>query len=214
MSAQSLDELLSPLTPNDSASNSTHYLPMVAIGLGLFGFFASGGLYLYYLQIEKTIPFEVIPPTASESATLLVDVSGAVTKPGLYQLPLGSRLNDALLKAEGLSNQADTLWVAQSLNLAQALKDGQKIYIPPKGQTHLAGQVSGATNGDSSGVKISLNQATAVELEMLPEVGPATAAQIIKARTDKGPFQDWQQVEAVPGIGPKMLEQLKENATL
>lgn len=114
---------------------------------------------------------------------VFVDVAGAVIQPGLYQLSEGGRINDALVAAGGLSENADRDWFSKNINLAQKLTDGVKIYVLSLGEIvksdgQAAGQVSGAAVTD----KININTASAAELDRLWGVGPATAEKIIGGR--------------------------------
>lgn len=112
------------------------------------------------------------------AANILADVSGAVEKPGIYQFTSDSRVNDALVAAGGLSLEADRDWVSQNLNLAGKLIDGQKIYVPFKGETD--------TNKDSpslrKGESLNINTASLAELDTLWGVGPVTSQKIIDNR--------------------------------
>ena len=109
-----------------------------------------------------------------------VDVAGAVEKPGVYKMPSGSRIGDALVSAGGLSAQADREWVARTLNLAEPVKDGGKVYIPEKSQI-INSQMA---NGEQSKSKnlININTASVGELDSLPEIGEARAKAIIANR--------------------------------
>jgi len=141
----------------------------------------------------------------SEIEELVVHVSGAVTNPGVYTLPYGSRVNDAVLLAGPLS-EADL----DALNLAALLSDGQKISVPKEGEVSRDPElISGGIPPSREG-KINLNTATLTELDSLPGIGPATAQKIIDYRTQNGGFKSVDELDAVSGIGPKKLEQLKD----
>jgi competence protein ComEA len=124
------------------------------------------------------------------SQTLMADISGEVVKPGVYELSLGSRVNDLLILAGGLSAKADRDWVETNLNKAQKLKDGDKVYIPLVNETTSAKAVevmSGVVSGNSTTVssKININLATLAELDTLWGVGQITAQKIV----DNRPYQ-------------------------
>ena len=95
-------------------------LGVILLGLGVLGSNLRG-------QREEGI--EILPAVEEESNEIFVDIQGAVASPGVYQLAAGSRVNDLLIKAGGLSGGADRDWVAKNINLAQKLADGVKIYI-------------------------------------------------------------------------------------
>ena len=113
-----------------------------------------------------------------------VDVAGAVEKPGVYKMPSGSRIGDALVSAGGLSAEADREWVAKTLNLAEEVKDGGKVYIPSRDENN--NQAPNSNNQTSSNVQnsklININTASVGELDSLPEIGEARAKAIIANR--------------------------------
>lgn len=138
-----------------------------------------------------------------------VHVAGAVSRPGVYYLPQGKRVVDAVEKAAPLP-EADL----QALNLARPLSDGEKIYVPRVGEAlPTAGvQVPGAAGaGDGAAQKVNINTATAEELDArLPGIGPVLARRIVEYREKHGPFRSPEDLQNVSGIGPKRFEQLKE----
>lgn len=136
--------------------------------------------------------------TASSTAQLVVDVAGAVRRPGLYRLAPGTRIADAVAAAGGAAAHADVTLV----NLAAPLADGEQVLVPVRGSA-AAGVVASAT------APVDLNTASAEQLDALPGVGPATAQKIIDFRQAHGPFRSVDELEAVPGIGPSKLAQLK-----
>lgn len=167
-----------------------------------------------YVQIISTDTEK----SASESG-IYVDLSGAVQKPGLYHLSSEARVNDLFLAAGGLSEEADREWFSRSINLAQKLTDGIKIYIPFQNEIlntknqKLGESAGGSSLGLATG-KININVATQVELESLPNVGPVMAGKIIDYRTKNGLFQTIEDLKKVAGIGEKTFEELKELITV
>lgn len=135
-----------------------------------------------------------------------VHVAGAVAHPGLYSLPAGSRVADALVAAGGPAQGADS----QRLNLAAPLADGERIWVPREGEGAPAeGPAPAGADGSSQPGPLDLNRATLAELDTLPGVGPATARAIVAHRERNGPFRSVSELTRVPGIGPAKLEVLR-----
>jgi competence protein ComEA len=111
--------------------------------------------------------------------TLMVDVEGAVLRPGLVELPEGSRVADAVAAAGGYASDADLAAAASQVNLAGVLRDGQQIVVPVQGAT------GAGTGGGTSGGLVNLNSATAEALDALPGIGPVTVQKIVAARTEQ-----------------------------
>ena len=118
---------------------------------------------------------------------LVVDVAGAVLHPGVYHLPAGSRVADAITAAGGFGPRVDAL-AAPALNLAAPLTDGVQVRVPSRDDAAARGTGSPGTGGGGpgtgggSGGPVDLNTATATELDSLPGIGPVTAAKIIASR--------------------------------
>lgn len=136
---------------------------------------------------------------SAPSRQLVVDVAGAVRRPGLYHLATGTRIADAVAAAGGATAKADVTLV----NLAAPLADGEQVLVPARGVAAAAGGAPSPT------APLDLNTASADELDALPGVGPATAQRIIDYRQAHGPFRSIAELEGVPGIGPSKLAQLK-----
>jgi competence protein ComEA len=119
--------------------------------------------------------------------SLVIDVEGAVERPGLVTLPDGSRVGDAIGAAGGYSGQVDIAAAAAQLNLAQPLKDGEKVRVPARGEGSVAATAAAIGNGSAPPGLIDINHASADELDTLPGVGPVTAGKIITAR-EEAPF--------------------------
>ncbi len=149
---------------------------LILIGLGVLGVFKVG-------QTEDKIEIISSEERTKTPEKILVDIEGAVQKPGVYELPLGSRLQDLLVAAGGLSAEADRVWVEKNLNRAQKIKDGDKFYIPKSGEGNIGNMGSPAVMAATG---ININTASKSELETLWGVGPATAQKII----DNRPYQD------------------------
>jgi len=206
---------------------------------------AAAGVLFYAGRLSSPSPTDApmaIQPIASipdgaSMQELKVHVVGLVAKPGLYSLPAGSRVQDAIDKAGGALKDADL----EVLNLAQKLEDGVQLRVAgkgnepvklqglPEGSFGLVGPVSSSgitsapaksnasrPSGSStraaskpSAHSISLNSASASELDRLPGVGPATAAKILEYRREHGGFSSVDELLAVRGIGPKKLADIK-----
>lgn len=130
----------------------------------------------------------------------MVDVNGAIRHPGVFELPGGSRVVDALEAAGGIRPRGDT----RSLNLAQVLVDGEQVVVPTKGSAVAPASPGTATPvpGTPATGLVNLNTATSVELETLPGIGPVLAAAILEWRTQNVAFTSVDQLQDVPGIGP------------
>ncbi|MDQ0664208.1 competence protein ComEA [Arthrobacter ulcerisalmonis] len=141
---------------------------------------------------------------------VVVHVAGAVARPGVIRLQRGSRVDDAIAAAGGATADADV----NRLNLALVVEDGQKIYVPQRGEPVSSSSDaafpdgSGTGAADAAGGKINLNTADAAALDTLPKVGPVLAQRIVDWRKDHGPFKSVEELDAVDGVGPKMLEAL------
>jgi competence protein ComEA len=116
---------------------------------------------------------ETPAPPRTPEPLIVVDVAGAVARPGVYRVAAGSRIVDALIAAGGMTGEADL----DVLNKAAPVRDGQRIYVPRPGETVPAGSA-----GSDAQLKIDVNHATAAELEALPGIGPTTAARIVRSR--------------------------------
>lgn len=153
------------------------------------------------------------------AADVVVHVAGAVERPGVYELPVGSRVDHAIERAGGASPTADT----GALNLAAVVPDGARVVVPEQGESLPSGAelgldtagVDGVPSSAGSGTTavVDVNRAAAFELETLPGVGPATAAAIIEERERNGPFATVADLERVPGIGPVRLAAISELVT-
>ena len=156
------------------------------------------------LRDAGTATVAAVPqPRAPAQATLVVvDVVGAVRRPGLYRLAQGSRIADAVARAGGPTRKAEIALV----NLAAPLADGQQILVPAR-----APVVAGVPSepGQPAG-PVHLNSATLEQLDTLPGVGPVTAQKILDYRQQHGAFASVDELDAIPGIGPARLDQLRD----
>ena len=146
-----------------------------------------------------------------EQDLITVDVKGAVKAPGIYDLPVGSRVNDAVQKAGGLTEQADS----KSLNLAQKVSDEALVYVATKGEELASQQAgSGPTSSTSKEKKVNLNKASLDELKQVKGLGGKRAQDIIDHREANGKFKSVDELKKVSGIGAKTIEKLKDYVTV
>ena len=141
-----------------------------------------------------------------------VHVVGSVTEPGLYLVPVGSRVIDAIMSAGGLLETADQC----GINLARPLSDGEQLIVPSKPEGEVTSGCQTVTSGGSSGGAsgpISLSRADLATLDSLPGIGPTLAQRIIDWRTANGGFTSVDQLADVSGIGDKLFSQLQSLVT-
>ena len=172
----------------------------------------------YVLPAGTTTPAAPLPPppapgasaTGASAARVVVDVVGAVRQPGLYRLPQGSRIADAVARAGGTTSKAELAQV----NLAAPLADGEQVVVPKRGAGGTAVVPGAASAGASAGAgptaPVQLSTATLEQLETLPGIGPVMAQKILDYRTKHGAFSSVDELDAVSGIGPKRLDQLRD----
>ena len=144
-----------------------------------------------------------------EQDLITVDVKGAVKSPGIYDLPVGSRINDAVQKAGGLTENADS----KSINLAQRISDEALVYVPTKEETTSQEAHSNASNTKEN-KKVNLNKASLEELKQVKGLGGKRAQDIIDHRETNGKFKSVDDLKKVSGIGAKTVENLKEYVTV
>jgi len=197
---------------------------VVALAGGLVWFWAGahhGGVPAALAASSGSLPEGAVPgpePPAERAATttgpaLAVHVAGAVARPGLYHLPAGSRVADALAQAGGRLPAADV----DRLNLAARIVDGQKILVTRRGEAAPveaagAGGVPGSVGGEAAvpTEPIDLNSADLAALDSLPGIGPATARAILEERARRGGFRSTRDLLRVPGIGEGRFARLKD----
>ena len=144
-----------------------------------------------------------------EKDLITVDVKGAVKSPGIYDLPVGSRINDAVQKAGGLTDNADS----KSINLAQRISDEALVYVPTKEEATSQDAHSNASNTKEN-KKVNLNKASLEELKQVKGLGAKRAQDIIDHRESNGKFKSVDELKKVSGIGAKTIEKLKEYVTV
>ena len=137
------------------------------------------------------------PPTP---AVVVVDVVGAVARPGVVRLPAGSRVLDALLAAGGMTGDADLT----ALNKAAPLRDGMRIYVPRPGE-----QVPAGALGSAAETRVDINHASAADIEALPGIGPSTAARIVRAREAR-PFARVEELQTRGLVTPRVFADIRD----
>jgi competence protein ComEA len=150
-------------------------------------------------------------PSTTGAASIIVYVAGAVTVPGIYSLGSEARVNDALVAAGGAASDANL----DVVNLAAPVHDGERVYVPVVGETvPPAIQLAPPDEATTPSEPVNINTATAAQLDVLPGVGPTTAAAIVAHRDQHGPFQTIDQLGDVRGIGPAKLDALRGLVTV
>jgi competence protein ComEA len=197
--------------PSISRQQALVYLAVVVLALVAGGRFLLGGDHgpseaspaaaaVPALQLEQQEP-------SAAAEVVIVHVAGAVKRPGVFELPAGSRVRDAVASAGGPRRMA----AIDLVNLAEPLVDGQQIVVPTR-SPGAAGVVAPTAGPAPSGepAKVRLNTATLEQLDTLPGVGPVTAQKILDYRHEHGPFSSVEELDAIPGIGPARLAELRE----
>lgn len=160
---------------------------------------------------EPAAVADVPVPTAAGGTAAggpVVDVAGAVHRPGVYRMQPGARVHEAIEAAGGATARADL----STLNRAAMLADGQQVVVTRAGDAPAGGP--GSTPGASSaGAAVSINVADVAALDTLPGIGPVTAERIVAERESGGPFRDVDDLDRVPGIGPTTIESLRDVVT-
>jgi len=187
----------------------------VIVGV-LAGFLLAGAVFLVSRPpTGRPITLEAAPT----QAPLEVHVIGAVLRPGIYVFAEGSRVEDAVTAAGGLSSNADL----NAINLAAKLEDGQQLNVPalggavPQGPEPTAGfrvLPSSAATSTPAGDLININTASAEQLDTLPGIGPTTAQRIVDYRTENGPFSRIEDLMNVAGIGPATFDSIQALITV
>ena len=151
--------------------------------------------------------------TGDASQMLVVEIVGAVPRPGVFRLPAGSRVGDLVAAAGGYGARVDTARAERELKLAAVLQDGDQVRVPSRDDALAvaSGGEPGAAGDDGvgAGAPIDLNRATQSELEELPGVGPATALKIIAAR-EEAPFAAVEELRSRGVLGEKTFEKVRE----
>ena len=215
----------------------THGRPWLAIGAAILAIAVAAAAILFAARPEPVIgivgaanvvagPIDQGGPPSAGPATavrdLVVEVGGAVARPGVYRLAAGSRVGDAVAAAGGYGPRVDADAADRALNLAAPVRDGDEIHVPVRGEDAPSAGTGGAGGGGSSGGGgstggagglVDLNHASAEQLDTLPGVGPATAAKIIAAREER-PFTGLDDFGSRKVVGTATLEKIRALVTV
>lgn len=186
-----------------------------SIVFGTFiGLLASGAILLI-AKSPTGEPIKLLPPPTQEP--IFVYIVGEINSPGIYSLPINSRIVDAVLMANNFTSNANK----EAINLAEKIHDGDLIFVPAIEElsnkttnTQTISVDNTLQRTTSPEILININTANQQDLEMLPDIGEAIAIQIINYRSDNGPFVRIEDIQMVPGIGPSIYEQIKPLITI
>ncbi len=177
------------------------------IAFGVVCGFLGVGLLLLATNQPRGDPIRLSPPPTP--APIIVHITGAVINPGVYSLPSGSRVKDAIEKSGGLLSDADTTLI----NLAMLLEDGEQVWVPYQLDDVMDFDRPAVLEGEPTQGqltrKININTASQIELESLSGIGPVIAKAVIQYRLENGPFKDIEEIQEVSGIGPVTFEKIK-----
>lgn len=196
--------------------NNNQKIIIIIIGIiviGVVGYYVWTQAQEYqYEEIEETQELSTGEEIKGENNTkeqeIIIHIAGAVENEGIIKLKEESRIADAIEMAGGLTIEADI----KNVNLAQKVQDGQKIYIPEKGEEIETNIETKEMQNDNQ--KININTATQTQLETLSGIGPSTAQKIIEYRNKNGKFEDIEEIKNVSGIGESKYESIKEDITV
>jgi competence protein ComEA len=192
---------------------------MTAIAAGILALAPDPRSLLVVAAADVTDGTVDMPPTGVVQAItagnpgsplLVVDVGGAVARPGLVRVPAGGRVGDAIRLAGGFAPRADLEAASSTLNLAQPLVDGMKVLVPGLGDGRAAAPPEGS--GQTAG-RVDLNRATLAELEELPGIGPVTAARIVEAR-EQQQFRTVDELRGRDVLGQSTFDKIRELVTV
>lgn len=192
----------------------TYKVPII---LGVFSIgLISISLILLVRSIQITTPIifsEEASVAGVLSGNLQIDIEGAVVNAGVYELSSGSRVEDAIAAAGGLSDEADLEKIAATINRAAKLVDGGKLYIPKMGETTTSYNSESLSRRDDTSYNdslININSSSQSQLEALPGVGPVTAKKII----DNRPYQTLEELLSKKAVGQALFEKIKNQLAL
>ena len=178
-------------------------LGMVGVGCLLYG--------LWGVIWPEPAVVEIVQSSSIEKGgEIVVDVGGEVITPGVYKLPTGARIGDALVLAGGLSAEADRQWVAQTINLAQEIKDGGKIYIPTRNEINNQIPITNNQTISNQAKTININTASVAELDKLTGIGEVRAQAIVANR----PYGSTEELVSKAKIPESVYEKIKDQVSV
>ena len=170
---------------------------IVYILIGILMGLLIGGLL--WILVSKPQGTPLLLATRSNDNEITIYISGKVVSPGVYELPIGSRITDAIVAAGGIMPDSNI----ELINLADILSDSDHVYIPAISEVENLGLT-----------KVNINYATREQLETLAGIGGTIAQQIIEYRTENHLFTTIEEIQKVPGIGPSTFEKIKNHITV
>ncbi len=203
MDTDELIDKLGPLLKRHAVPLILATLGLICLGYGLIAFIQP--------KRENDIVFEKADkeeaPSVKSAASIMVDVQGAVERPGVYSLTKNARVMDGLVAAGGMRQDANRSYVAKTLNLAAKVTDGTKIYIPFENETQILG--TGSTTGNT-GNGVNINTASISELDSLPGIGQVIGQKIIENR----PYATIDELLTKKVLSKSAFEKLKDRITV
>ncbi len=201
------------ITPRDALALAGAALAALALGAAAWLALSPGtGATSTLPSASAAFAWEPSAPAGTAAPTdLLVDVQGAVRRPGLVRVPAGARVADAIAAAGGYTAKADLLAAATAINLAASLADGAQVFVPIQGLAAAPGP--SAPGAAAGGGLVNLNTAGPEELEALPGIGPVTVQKIVAARAER-PFATLEELLEREVMHSGQLEDIRDLVTL
>ncbi|MFH0750151.1 MAG: ComEA family DNA-binding protein [Candidatus Gottesmanbacteria bacterium] len=203
-----MEEFTAQTPPRFPSFFHDYRIPVIFLVASAVLVIAAVVVFVQTLRASEPIKFsqDAIKQNASESAELVVDVSGAVVHPGIYSMPVGSRIADVINRAGGTSSNIDQDVADKMINRASFVTDGMKIYFPKK-ENILSEQVKVLSATETI---VSVNTSSSTQLDTLPGIGVVTAAKIIENR----PYGSLEELVSKHVISASLLDKLRDQLSL